>query len=65
MGGLLICRRVQAMARIPSNQLHGAYRDCLNEPTDSKCIPLEVIEVQVGSYTGEDDIVRVEDVYVR
>lgn len=25
-------------------------------------IPLEVIEVQVGSYTGEDDIIRVEDI---
>ena len=28
-------------------------------------IPLELIEVQVGSYTGEDDIVRLEDVYNR
>ncbi len=28
-------------------------------------IPLEVIEVQVGSYTGEDDIIRVEDIYGR
>lgn len=28
-------------------------------------IPLEVIEVQSGSYLGEDDIVRVEDVYGR
>jgi len=28
-------------------------------------VPLELIEVQVGSYTGEDDIVRVEDVYGR
>ncbi len=28
-------------------------------------IPLELIEVQVGSYTGEDDIVRFEDVYGR
>lgn len=28
-------------------------------------IPLELIEVQVGSYTGEDDIVRVDDVYGR
>jgi mannose-1-phosphate guanylyltransferase/mannose-6-phosphate isomerase len=26
-------------------------------------IPLEIIEVQVGSYTGEDDIIRLEDVY--
>ncbi|ODN70998.1 mannose-1-phosphate guanylyltransferase/mannose-6-phosphate isomerase [Methylobrevis pamukkalensis] len=28
-------------------------------------IPLEVIEVQTGSYFGEDDIVRIEDVYSR
>jgi len=28
-------------------------------------VPLEVIEVQVGEYLGEDDIVRVEDVYGR
>ncbi|MGX1785772.1 mannose-1-phosphate guanylyltransferase/mannose-6-phosphate isomerase [Bosea sp. NPDC055332] len=28
-------------------------------------IGLELIEVQVGSYTGEDDIVRLEDIYAR
>ena len=28
-------------------------------------IDLKLIEVQVGSYTGEDDIVRIEDVYAR
>jgi mannose-6-phosphate isomerase-like protein (cupin superfamily) len=28
-------------------------------------IPLHLIEVQVGSYLGEDDIVRLEDVYGR
>lgn len=28
-------------------------------------IPLEMIEVQTGSYLGEDDIVRLEDVYGR
>ncbi|MFG1402937.1 mannose-1-phosphate guanylyltransferase/mannose-6-phosphate isomerase [Xanthobacter sediminis] len=28
-------------------------------------IPLKLIEVQVGSYTGEDDIVRFDDVYAR
>ena len=27
--------------------------------------PLEIIEVQSGSYLGEDDIVRFEDVYGR
>ena len=28
-------------------------------------IPLEIVEVQSGSYLGEDDIVRYEDVYKR
>ena len=28
-------------------------------------IPLELIEVQTGSYLGEDDIVRIEDDYQR
>ena len=28
-------------------------------------LPLEMIEVQVGSYLGEDDIVRFEDIYGR
>jgi mannose-1-phosphate guanylyltransferase / mannose-6-phosphate isomerase len=28
-------------------------------------IPLELIEVQVGSYLGEDDITRIDDVYGR
>jgi len=28
-------------------------------------IPLELIEVQVGSYLGEDDIQRLDDVYHR
>ncbi len=29
------------------------------------CVPLEIIEVQSGSYLGEDDIVRFEDAYGR
>jgi mannose-1-phosphate guanylyltransferase len=28
-------------------------------------VPLEIIEVQSGSYLGEDDIVRFEDLYGR
>jgi mannose-1-phosphate guanylyltransferase/mannose-6-phosphate isomerase len=28
-------------------------------------IPLELIEVQTGSYLGEDDIIRIEDIYRR
>jgi mannose-6-phosphate isomerase-like protein (cupin superfamily) len=28
-------------------------------------MPLELIEIQVGSYFGEDDIIRLEDSYGR
>ena len=28
-------------------------------------VPLELIEVQVGEYVGEDDIVRFDDIYGR
>ncbi len=28
-------------------------------------VPLEIIEVQIGSYLGEDDIVRTDDIYHR
>lgn len=42
---------------IPAGVVHS-----LENPTDSK---LELIEVQSGSYLGEDDIVRYEDIYGR
>ena len=37
-------------------------RHCLRNPGH---LPLELIEVQTGSYLGEDDIVRYEDSYGR
>ena len=33
--------------------------------SNSSSEPLKVIEVQSGEYLGEDDIVRLEDVYRR
>jgi len=38
---------------------------CVHRLANPGKIPLELIEVQVGSYVGEDDIVRIEDVYKR
>lgn len=38
---------------------------CTHRLANPGRIPLELIEVQVGSYTGEDDIVRIEDIYAR
>jgi len=48
----------------PSEQIYipqGAVHRLENFTTK----PVEIIEVQYGSYLGEDDIVRVEDVYGR
>ncbi len=42
---------------IPIGQVHA-----LENPGT---LPLQMIEVQSGSYLGEDDIVRLEDVYGR
>ncbi|WP_185982855.1 mannose-1-phosphate guanylyltransferase/mannose-6-phosphate isomerase [Aureimonas mangrovi] len=38
---------------------------CTHRMRNPGKIDLKIIEVQVGSYTGEDDIVRLEDVYAR
>lgn len=38
---------------------------CVHRLANPGKIPLELIEVQVGSYLGEDDIVRLEDIYRR
>ncbi|MGO4672789.1 mannose-1-phosphate guanylyltransferase/mannose-6-phosphate isomerase [Bosea sp. 2YAB26] len=38
---------------------------CVHRLRNPGRIDLELIEVQVGSYTGEDDIIRIEDIYAR
>ena len=38
---------------------------CVHRLANPGKIDLELIEVQTGSYLGEDDIVRIEDVYNR
>jgi mannose-1-phosphate guanylyltransferase/mannose-6-phosphate isomerase len=38
---------------------------CIHRMSNPGKIPLELIEVQVGSYLGEDDIVRLQDAYRR
>ncbi|WP_255607581.1 mannose-1-phosphate guanylyltransferase/mannose-6-phosphate isomerase [Ancylobacter sp. Lp-2] len=38
---------------------------CVHRMSNPGKIPLEIIEVQVGSYLGEDDIVRLQDAYRR
>jgi mannose-1-phosphate guanylyltransferase/mannose-6-phosphate isomerase len=38
---------------------------CIHRLSNPGKIELDLIEVQTGSYLGEDDIVRIEDVYNR
>jgi mannose-1-phosphate guanylyltransferase/mannose-6-phosphate isomerase len=38
---------------------------CVHRLVNPGKIDLELIEVQTGSYLGEDDIIRLEDVYNR
>ena len=38
---------------------------CTHRMANPGKIDLELIEVQTGSYLGEDDIIRIEDVYNR
>lgn len=38
---------------------------CVHRMSNPGKIPLEIVEVQVGSYLGEDDIVRLQDAYRR
>ena len=56
-------RQGHAAEREPEH-LHPARRRSIASPTRGK-VPLEIIEVQSGSYLGEDDIVRFEDTYGR
>jgi len=38
---------------------------CVHRLVNPGKINLELIEVQTGSYLGEDDIIRMEDIYGR
>ena len=66
----------EIQALFDEGQFQEAMELCENEPTYSPIvsthrlenpgnIPLELIEVQSGTYLGEDDIVRFDDVYGR
>lgn len=57
IGGKEIFIHENESAYVPKSTLHR-----LENPGK---VPLEIIEVQNGEYVGEDDIVRVEDIYGR
>jgi len=50
-------RKVNESVYIPIGEKHRLENKCTT--------PLHLIEVQSGSYLGEDDIVRLDDVYQR
>jgi mannose-1-phosphate guanylyltransferase/mannose-6-phosphate isomerase len=56
-GSKVVTLNENQSAYIPQGQRHR-----LENPGDA---PLNIIEVQCGEYVGEDDIVRIEDVYGR
>jgi mannose-1-phosphate guanylyltransferase len=47
------------------NQSTYIPRGSLHRLENHQDIPLEIIEIQTGSYLGEDDIIRLEDDYLR
>ncbi|MGB2320398.1 MAG: phosphomannose isomerase type II C-terminal cupin domain, partial [Candidatus Puniceispirillum sp.] len=53
---------IKSVATNESVYIHVGQKHRLANDTDA---PLTVIEVQTGSYLGEDDIIRYEDVYNR
>ena len=59
---VVLDNEVLRLATNESVYIHVGQKHRLANETDA---PLTVIEVQTGSYLGEDDIVRFEDIYMR
>ncbi len=55
----------KAVSLVRENEAIHLPLGCVHRMVNPGKIPLEIVEVQIGSYTGEDDIVRIEDVYGR
>ncbi|MGL4241071.1 MAG: mannose-1-phosphate guanylyltransferase/mannose-6-phosphate isomerase [Beijerinckiaceae bacterium] len=54
-----------AVVRVRVNENVHLPLGCVHRLDNPHAEPVEIIEVQIGSYTGEDDIVRYEDIYGR
>ena len=46
-----------------TNNLGIPVNECYMHSDNQGKVPLEIIEVKSGSYLGEDDIVRFDDIY--
>ncbi len=65
VSGTAIVRRDAEEIMLRENESVYLPLGCVHRMENPGMIPLELIEVQVGSYLGEDDIVRYEDTYGR
>jgi mannose-1-phosphate guanylyltransferase/mannose-6-phosphate isomerase len=63
--GAALVTRDDAEVLVNENECIYLPLGCVHRLTNVGRIPLTLIEVQVGSYLGEDDIVRIEDQYGR
>ncbi len=65
VNGTAIVQRDEERIMVRENESVYLPLGCVHRMENPGKIPLTLIEVQVGSYTGEDDIVRIEDTYGR
>ena len=65
MSGVALVTRDGEELMVRENESVYLPLGCTHRMANPGRIPLAVIEVQAGSYLGEDDIVRLEDTYGR
>jgi mannose-1-phosphate guanylyltransferase/mannose-6-phosphate isomerase len=65
VAGTAIVVRDEERVMVRENESIYLPLGCIHRMENPGRIPLELIEVQSGSYLGEDDIVRIEDTYGR
>ena len=65
VNGTAIVQRDDERIMLRENESVYLPLGCVHRLENPGMIPLTLIEVQVGSYLGEDDIVRIEDTYGR
>jgi len=65
VNGTAIVQRDNESIMLRENESIYLPLGCVHRLENPGMIPLTLIEVQAGSYLGEDDIVRIEDTYGR
>ncbi len=65
VGGVALVTRDDDKVLVRENESIYLPLGCIHRMENPGKIPLTLIEVQTGSYLGEDDIVRIEDTYNR